>query len=138
MLPFIRAEDYVIIKPARAEEVKVGDIVVYSNNGLQDIICHRLLKKLDSALITKGDSFLHGYERIPHQLLLGKVITIMNGKVKINLETYFNRSLASIIAWISYNLPSLLVFLCYLIEALRAPHLVPIKTIHKIRSHRIL
>ncbi|PIP21096.1 MAG: hypothetical protein COX40_01235 [Candidatus Omnitrophica bacterium CG23_combo_of_CG06-09_8_20_14_all_40_11] len=138
MLPFIRRGDYLVIRPARFEGVKVGDIVAYSNIEQGNIICHRLIKKQDSTLISKGDSHIRCYERISQDSLLGKVIYIERGRNKISLETNFQRFLAHKIAWFSLNLSILLFLLGYLIEASIAPHYVVSKVIYKIRRYRIL
>ena len=133
MLPFIRTGDYVVIKPTRWQEVKVGDIIVYSDNAQGNIFCHRLVKKQDSILTPKGDSHIQGYERILQDSLLGKVIYIESGRNKICLETPFQRFLAPKIAWFSLNLSVSIVLLAYLIEAMKAPHLIPIKAMRIIR-----
>jgi len=137
MLPFIKAGDCGVIKSAQWEEVNIGDIIAYSNNGKNNIICHRLVRREGSVLIAKGDTLLWGYETIHSGLLLGKLICIERGRNRISLETKFQRFLASKIAWISFNLPVLLFIIAYFIESLRAPHLVPIKLIRKIKQYKI-
>jgi len=134
MLPFIRMGDRVVIRPARVEQIKIGDIIAYSNNGQNNVTCHRLVKKVGLQLVAKGDTHIRGYERISHHSLLGKVVLIERSRYTINLETNFYRLLAFKIAWFSLNFPVLLVVLRYLIEALRAPHLVPMKAIRKINT----
>ena len=140
MLPLIRPGDYVIIKPIKMEEVKVGDILAYSHNEQEQgsIICHRLIKMTDSLLIVKGDTRIRGYERVLPSLVLGRVILIERNKNCVDLQSKFHKFLSSKIAWISLNLPIYLLIIAYFIEALRAPHLVPKKLINKIRRDRLL
>jgi signal peptidase I len=133
MLPFIRSGDYITIRYIRWEELKIGDIIAYSDNGYNNITCHRLVKIEGSILITKGDSHNQGYERILPNSLLGKLISIEHGRNKLNLEAGFQRFLAFKVAWISLYLPILLLIINYFIKALSAPHLVPIKIIRKIK-----
>ena len=133
MLPFIRPGDYVVIKSIRWQEVKVGDIIIYSDSRQEGILCHRLVKKQDSVLIAKADSRIRGYEKIPQDSLLGKVIHIERGKNKIDMQTPLQRFLAPKISWFSLNLPTTIILLNYLIEAIKAPHLVPIKVMRRIR-----
>jgi len=138
MLPFIRAGDYIVIKHTRYNEVGIGDIIAYSYNGQDAIICHRLVKIKGPFLIAKGDTHIRGNERILSDSFLGKVISVERGKNKINTETRFQRFLSYKIARVSLNFPVLLFITAYFVEALRTPHLVPIKLYRIVRQYRTL
>ncbi|MBI4713276.1 MAG: S24/S26 family peptidase [Planctomycetes bacterium] len=80
MRPFIRAGDYVLIKPCRPAETRVGDIVALSgpNNKL---FVHRLVWRDNRNAIIKGDSVSSlGYVRINGNQTVGRVISIIKGQ----------------------------------------------------------
>lgn len=140
MAPFIKLGDYIIIKPVSLQECRVGDIIAHAYIGIGNRVigCHRLLKIEERTLITKGDNSIRGYVKISPQLLLGKVIAIEHNKIRTNLQTAFQRFIASKIAWMSLNMSRVLIIIRYLIEIFRAPHLIPIKFIHMIRRNNRL
>lgn len=134
MRPFVYSGDEVIIKPASSNELSAGNIIAYRRkNNDNNIICHRLLEKRNSILIVKGDAFIQCHEKIHPNLLLGKVIAIERGAKIINLETNFQKKLGSKIAWISMNLPLLLLILGYFDTAVKSPHLIPVKIFNRVK-----
>jgi len=136
MLPFIRTGDTVIIKPFQLKEAAPGDIVAFSDITHDNIICHRLIKKYNSALIIKADNRLLGYEKVSPDALLGKVILVERDGTIISLETKTQRFLSPKVAWLSFYLSFLLVFITYFIEACRNPKLAPVKFIRRIKRRK--
>lgn len=137
MLPFIRTGNYLTVKPVPWRELRTGDIIAYSRQGQEAITCHRLVRIEDAQLMAKGDSQWGGYERVPFEALLGRVIYLERGRNRICLDTKFQRRLASRILWLSLRLPILLLGLGYIIEVVRKPHLAPLKFIRKIRRDMV-
>jgi signal peptidase I len=78
MLPALRAGDIVIVRPACASDVTVGDVIVFRQGNT--LVAHRLIRKSGAngatVLMTKGD-FKRDYdELLPADKVLGKVITV--------------------------------------------------------------
>jgi len=124
MLPLIRNGDYVVVRSVCEKELKIGDILAYTYSKDSPVICHRLVRSEKSYLIAKGDTYVHGYERICFNRLLGRVVLIEHGTAKINLEAGFQKSCAAKIAWLSLRLPVLLYLIAYTIEVLRNPKIL--------------
>lgn len=133
MLPFIRTGDYITIIPVSVGAVRIGDIVAYADKKQKNIICHRLIKIRQSALILKGDTHLWTFEEVAAEFLLGKVILVEHGKNRLNLENKLYRLLAPMVAWISHYFPPLLFITGYCIEIARNPQPTLFKIFGKIR-----
>lgn len=129
MLPFIRSGDYLVIQPVSAKVLRTGDILAYSYDKKMSVVCHRLVKIDNLRLITKGDTHIKGYEVVLFDNLLGRVSLIERGRIKINLETDFQKALAGKMAWVSLNAPALLYFIAYVIEVFRTPKIL----LHRMR-----
>jgi len=79
MWPALKEGDLVFIKGIEnKEEVNVGDIVVYEN--YQGFTIHRVIRKGDDFLVTKGDANNTADPVIKYSELVGKAVFI-NGKV---------------------------------------------------------
>ncbi len=92
MFPLISS--IVHIEPAKAENIRVGDIVVYSAEG--KIAAHRLAKKIikegKEILVVKGDNWLESSEVFPENVI-GKVIKVERWGIQLN----FKRGIGKII-----------------------------------------
>jgi signal peptidase I len=105
MFPWIRHGDIVTIRPTRASEIMVGDVVV--RRAGQKLVAHRLIARKWSGglpvLVVKGD-FVSTPDRLmlPCQLL-GRVVSIERRSRIIRLDTpqrrFFNWSLAVLSTW---------------------------------------
>lgn len=73
MSPTINVGDVVIVKVA--EEVQENDIIVYKEN--ENFITHRLIRKEDGKIITKGDANNSEDKAIEENNVLGKVVKII-------------------------------------------------------------
>ncbi len=92
MFPLISS--IIHIEPAKAENIRVGDIVVYSSE--EKMVAHRLAKKIikeeKELLVVKGDNWLGSSEVLPENVI-GKVI----GVEKWGIELNFKRKIGKII-----------------------------------------
>ncbi|MEM4717388.1 MAG: signal peptidase I [Desulfurococcaceae archaeon] len=93
MLPLFREGDLVFINKVKPDEVKVGDIIVYSTRG-GSLIIHRVIEVVveDNTYyyVTKGDNntfpdfiYFENGKGIPYTRVVGKILTIGDNAVKI-------------------------------------------------------
>ncbi len=117
MAPFIRHQDAVLIRPCKAEEVTLGDIILYERlddrhwnvSGGNKVKGHRVIhrflgrKKIGSQklLITKGDANLDCDLPVLPEQVRGKVIVVQKKGWKIRLDTKIGRILNILFATIS-------------------------------------
>ena len=92
MFPLISS--IVHIEPATAEDIKVGDIAVYSSG--EKLVAHRLVRKMfkggKEILVVKGDTWLDESEVFPEDVI-GKVIKAEKWGIQLN----FKRGIGKII-----------------------------------------
>ena len=84
MWPFMRQGEKLVIKKARIDDLRVGDIILYRANN--QIVCHRLVKKIMTedgySLYARGDNSNSSPELVPEAMFSGKAIGIIkSGKV---------------------------------------------------------
>lgn len=93
MLPLFREGDLVFINKVKPDEIKVGDIIVYSTRG-GSLIIHRVIEvKVEDNkyyYVTKGDNnvfpdfaYFENGKGIPYNRVVGKIFTIGDNAVKI-------------------------------------------------------
>jgi signal peptidase len=93
MEPILSTGDVVFISPVRSpSEIGLGDVIVYKSQGGRYII-HRVINIISiegkTYFITKGDNnpipdtFGYGYPGVPFENIVGKVVSISGGVVKI-------------------------------------------------------
>ena len=89
MLPFVRPfRDNVMIVAVKAEDLKVGDIVLFPgkyNGG--DYCLHRLYRMEGDRVQTFGDGNLRPDHWHPKSQILGKALLIKRGRVTIDCES---------------------------------------------------
>lgn len=137
MYPLIKEGDFVKIRPMKAEELKLGDVVAFQpNNGHDLIIVHRLLKRNKDSLITRGDSYFlkHTDLPVPADNFLGKIIALRrNGKTK-SLEYGFLGYYGRFISYFGrYGFPLLFLLLC-LVKIITGPYIFSVKAIRYLRE----
>ena len=88
MYPFIRSDtDKVILMPAKPEELKIGDIVLFPWKGTAADYClHRIYKIDGDRVQTFGDGNRHPDGWITKQEVLGKAVLIQRGKREISCD----------------------------------------------------
>lgn len=131
MAPLIKISDVVVVKPIKFDEIKAGDIVVYSRRKHHEFTLHRLIKMSRDkdgrkCLSTKGDKNRHGDFPVYPEEVCGKATTIerKDGSI-INLDTVSRRLHGYILAkryWLARTLRFIL----------KSPHLVPAKVLEKV------
>ncbi len=89
MSPFLKERDIVVVKNPTADDLSIGDIIVYHRHG--KYIIHRFLglyrkNPTITYLIAKGDNSFFLDEPITMAQVVGKVISIKRGQQCINLE----------------------------------------------------
>jgi len=81
MYPYLKDGDMATIEPFDLEKLEIGSVVVFRRNNRW--FAHRLLKKEDGYLLTKGDAVFRKDPPVSHCDYLGLVIGIeRNGKNK--------------------------------------------------------
>ncbi len=92
MFPLISS--IIHIEPAKAEDIRVGDIVVYSSE--EKMVAHRLAKKIikeeKELLVVKGDNWLGSSQVLPGDVI-GRVIKVE----KWGIQLSFKRGIGKII-----------------------------------------
>jgi len=92
MFPLISS--IIHIEPAKAEDIRVGDIVVYSSE--EKMVAHRLAKKIikeeKELLVVKGDTWLGSSEILAGDVI-GRVIKVEKWGIQLN----FKRGIGKII-----------------------------------------
>ncbi|MFH1202024.1 MAG: signal peptidase I [Candidatus Omnitrophota bacterium] len=134
MHPTIKNGEYVIIKAIDYKDTKIGDIIACQNISNKKMIIHRLVKKINHnesfVLFTKGDNNLGRTTDSPIEskdYILGKVIRIENDGKIIDLEDGLGRFNNYLISLFSLYAPWFLIIRRYLIRAIEAPEIIPIK-----------
>jgi len=91
MQPFIKDGDKVIVKKIKAQDLKVGNIILYKDGNGRQTICHRLVRKIESEngimLFTRGDAQIGSTGPILENNLLGCVVGIIRDNKIMNLRT---------------------------------------------------
>jgi len=93
MEPILSTGDVVFILPVKSpSEIRVGDVIVYKSQSGRYII-HRVISIVSvggrAYFVTKGDnnpvpdSFGYGYPGVPFENVVGKVVSIGGGVLKI-------------------------------------------------------
>lgn len=85
MFPLISS--IIHIEPAKAEDTRVGNIVVYSTE--RKLAAHRLAKKIikegKEILVVRGDNWLESSEVFPENVI-GKVIKVEKWGIQLNFK----------------------------------------------------
>lgn len=107
MWPFLKAEDILIIKKVQADNLKIGDLIVFNNISKSQVV-HRLVRKIKTEnntllYLTKGDANVFFDHPIDYVDIVGKVFFVEKankfGATKlINLDNWFYKKLNFLIA----------------------------------------
>ena len=87
MSPVLRTGDMIYVEPVKADELAVGDILLFKRAG--DMVAHRLIEKIGTATVfrrkngrcpyfffTKGDTFPYLDDRIEGKDVIGRVYAV--------------------------------------------------------------
>ncbi|MFZ5800321.1 MAG: ABC transporter transmembrane domain-containing protein, partial [Candidatus Omnitrophota bacterium] len=90
MHPFVKNRDKIVVKEARPEDLKVGDIILYREELSGKTVCHRLVKKAmpegRPVLYTRGDTAA-SEAAVPADRLIGRVIEIIRGDRTLRMNS---------------------------------------------------
>lgn len=89
MWPFIRSGDKILVKNITAEDLSIGDVILYRVNGY--LACHRLIKKALSGseylLYTRGDNTAGQAQIITADMLIGRVTGVLKRGRVVNFTS---------------------------------------------------
>ncbi len=83
MLPTLRPGDRIEAVPCQGEP-EIGEIVVFEHEGW--LCSHRVLRKIEGALITRGDNGRREDDPLPVERVLGRVVRASRNGVEIPLK----------------------------------------------------
>lgn len=83
MWPALKKGDLVFIQGVDAKAIKVGDIVVYTNQKDGTFTIHRVVELRDKMLLTKGDANNITDEPIGYEAVIGRLYKIGNWNARI-------------------------------------------------------
>jgi signal peptidase I len=106
MLPFLRDGDLLVVRPAAAAEVGVGDVICYvpPSGGL---CLHRVIAREDRGFVTRGDALAY-VEIVPAAAVLGLVIGRERRGRRVALDTPAARRRARLVVAVAPVLARLL------------------------------
>jgi signal peptidase I len=118
MLPFLRDGDLVVIRPAPASEIRIGDVLCYEPPA-GGLCLHRVIAREKRGFVTRGDALAY-VETVPDAAVLGLVTAVeRRGRVK-RLETPAARRQGRLIAHAAPALARLLPLARTVRRAVRA------------------
>lgn len=88
MWPFLKSGEQILVKKVSAENLKIGDIMLYRVN--DRMICHRLVRKVSKEgeylFYTQGDTSLKIDNPVSEKALIGRVEVILKKNHILNLS----------------------------------------------------
>lgn len=101
MYPVLRHGTRVEVQPVAFDELRVGDLVVFSNG--RTLICHRLIRKTRRLCYLKGDTNLWTDPPVVWGQVLGRVTRVIRDDLHIlTIDAPHQRRLAALLAHLSY------------------------------------
>jgi len=103
MRPLLQIDDAVLIRPARADEIKIGDIAAFTT--AKGLLIHRIVHRqqgdTSSRLLQMGDEEVRpGW--IEGQTVIGRVVALRRGHTIVDLQHPLARWWNTIIATVRY------------------------------------
>jgi hypothetical protein len=117
MLPFLRDGDVLVVRPAAAAEVRIGDVICYEppSGGL---CLHRVIAREERGFVTRGDALAY-VEVVPDAAVLGWVVARERRGRCAALDTAPARRRGRIIAAVAPAVARLLPPARWLVRAVR-------------------
>lgn len=95
MYPYLKPDYYGIVKKVDFDEIIIGDVIAFSENG--KYILHRVIKKGKDFLICKGDSRMNFDAKVKIEDIIGRLFLIeINSKI-VNAHSKKHKILAKLI-----------------------------------------
>lgn len=82
MWPALRVDDLILMQGVSGKDVKIGEIIVYQNAS-QGFTIHRLIRKEEGQLVTRGDANEAEDQPIAEADVIGRILTIGIWPVRI-------------------------------------------------------
>lgn len=76
MFPILRNGTHVEVRPVVYDELRPGDLIVFSNG--YRLVCHRLIRKRRTLLMLKGDTNLYMDPPVIQSQILGRVARLIS------------------------------------------------------------
>jgi signal peptidase I len=112
MQPTIRKGDILTVCPIKFREARVGDILVYRNFETQQIIVHRLVKKIQEpgreSLLTMaeiGRNNIYDPPLMPDKCIIARAIEVRRGRRTIHLLDARQVFKARVLVWLMLKAP---------------------------------
>ncbi len=84
MWPVLKEGDLVFIHgQIKKEDLRLGDIIVYSNKINNTLTIHRIARFNLDTLVTKGDANFTEDLPVPYTSVIGRAVTMFNGPIRI-------------------------------------------------------
>jgi signal peptidase I len=106
MLPFLRDGDLLVVRPATAAEVRIGDVICYEPPAGR-LCLHRVIARRERGFVTRGDALAY-VDVVPDAAVLGVVIARERRGRRVALDTPSARWRARMIARVAPALAWLL------------------------------
>ncbi len=101
MFPTLKHGTRVEVHPVAFDELRIGDLVVFSNG--RTLICHRLIRKTRRLCFLKGDTNLWTDPPVIWGQVLGRVTRVIHEDLRIqSIDAPHQRLLAALLAHLSY------------------------------------
>ena len=74
MVPTLNVGDVILMEPVDPKDIKVGDVIIFYKPGSDQLIVHRVVKKTNSGLYTKGDAnvAVDWWVPLPYEYVVGR------------------------------------------------------------------
>ena len=74
MEPALHVGDVILMEPADPHDIQVGDVIIFYKPGTNQLIVHRVVRKTQQGLYTRGDANpgIDPWSPIPYNLVVGK------------------------------------------------------------------
>ncbi len=74
MEPILSVGDVILIEPVGRQDLKVGDVVVFYRPGTDQLIVHRVIRKTELGIYTKGDANpgIDPWVPVPYENVVGR------------------------------------------------------------------
>jgi hypothetical protein len=106
MHPFVRDGDVLLVEPASAEKLRVGDIA-FCRRPWGSYVVHRVVNRAGTTLVTRGDNLSYCDEPVPGEQVLGRVVQIESRR-RLVLSGWPGRELACLLGLLARSRSSTL------------------------------
>lgn len=105
MSPFIRDKDVVTISPLKHMEPRLGDIIAFAHPETGGLYIHRIVRKKEGMVVTKGDNRSQADECVPRENILGFLTSVQRDGNRVCLGLGPERYLIAFLGWRGFLFP---------------------------------